>query len=127
MFKISYTVDDKRLPEMIRATFDHVTDLKVTPMDAAPAATTLLDKPRSHHKVKLSPPPQPKKVLGAPIKNRNFIQDLGWKRGFKFGGNDVGKRCASLGLDTASRWYVIGNEVKHGRVKKIGLGRYEVI
>lgn len=121
MFKISYLVDDKRLPEMIRATFDHVTDLKVTPMDAAPAATTPLDKPRSHRKVLPASSP---KIMEGP---RNFIQELGWKRGFKFGGNDVGKRCASLGFDVASRWHVIGHEVKHGRVKKIGLGRYEVL
>jgi hypothetical protein len=127
MFKISYTVDDKRLPEMIRATFDHVTDLKVTPMDAAPAATTSLDKPRSHHKVKLLPPPQPKKVLGVPAKFRNFIQELGWEKGRQFGGEDVAKRCSSLGLDIASRWYVIGNEVKHKRVRKVSLGRYVVL
>lgn len=124
MFKISYLVDDKRLPEMIRATFDHVTNLQVVPLgDVTPVIT--VDKPRSHHKVKLLS--APKKDKEAPTTGpRNFIQELGWEKGKQFGGEDVAKRCSSLNLDIASRWYVIGHEIKHKRVKKIGFGRYVV-
>jgi hypothetical protein len=125
MFKISYTVDDKRLPEMIRATFDHVTDLKVTPMDTAPSAVSL-DKPRSHKALPDSAPSS-KVEINHTMKGRNFIQELGWKKGFQFGTKDVAKRCTSLGLNVSARWYVIAHEYKYGRTKKIGLGRYEVL
>lgn len=124
MFKISYLVDDKRLPEMIRATFDHVTDLKVTPMDAAPVSTTILDKPRSHRKA--LPAPSPQVEINHTMKGRNFVQELGWKQGFQFGTKDVARRCRSLGLKESARWYVIAHEYKHHRTKKVGLGKYEV-
>lgn len=124
MFKISYLVDDRRLPEMIRATFDHVSDLKVTPMDAAPA-TTLIDKPRP--RLKALPAPSPKVEINHTMKGRNFIHELGWKKGFQFGTKDVAKRCRSLGLMVSARWYVMAHERKHGRTKRIGLGKYEVL
>lgn len=124
MFKISYLVDDKRLPEMIRATFDHVSDLKVTPMGAVPVAT-VIDKPRP--RLKALPAPAPKVEINHTMKGRNFIQELGWKKGFQFGAKDVAKRCRSLGVMVSARWYVIYHEHKHGRTKRIGLGKYEVI
>jgi hypothetical protein len=125
MFKISYIVDDKKLPEMIRATFDHVTSLKVVPLDHVETAAA--PTPVRVVKRKLLPPPQAKKATGAPPKHRNFIEELGWEKGRQFGGEDVAKRCGSLGLDIASRWYVIGNEVKHKRIRKVSLGRYVVL
>jgi hypothetical protein len=122
MFKISYIVDDKKLPEMIRATFDHVTSLQVVPMDHVETATT--PTPVRVVKRKLL---QAKKATDAPPKHRNFIEELGWEKGRQFGGEDVAKRCGSLGLDIASRWYVITNEVKHNRIRKVSLGRYVVL
>lgn len=123
MFKISYIVDDKRLPEMIRATFDHVTDLKVTPMDVAVAMP--IDKPRSSQKVKLLP--APKKAKEASIGPRNFMQELGWDKGFKFESGEIAKRCPSIGIKTSSRFWVIIHELKHKRIKKVGYGRYVVL
>lgn len=110
MFKISYLVDDKNLPEMIRATFDHVTDLKVTPMDAAPASTIPLDKPRVQATGK-----------------RNFMKEFGWTKGKQFRGSDIKKKLPSIGMTPSSNWYVTLNELEAKRIKRVSPGLYEVL
>lgn len=120
MFKISYIVDDKRLPDMLRASAGHVYSLEVVPVtNAEPVAT-----PKSHHKLLPAPAPKVKEVASG---SRNFIKELGWKVGHQFHGKDLAKALPSIGLAKVSNWYVTMNEVKAGRVKRVGLGLYEVI
>lgn len=120
MFKISYIVDDKRLPDMLRASAGHVYSLEVVPVTNAEPVSA----PKTHHKLLPAPTPKVKEVASG---GRNFITELGWTKGRQFRGLDIAKRCPSLGLDVASRWYVITNELKYGRIKKLSLGLYEVL
>lgn len=123
MFKITYIVDDKRLPDMLRSCAGHVYSLEVVPVaNAEPVPPTLKlrrDKP--------SALPAPKKVREQYTGNRNFIQELGWEKGLQFRGNDVAKRLPSIGMKDTSSWYVIMSELKSGRVKRVSPGLYEVV
>lgn len=121
MFKISYLVDDKRLPDMLRACAGHVYSLDVVPVANAELP------------VKAAPKPTAPKLLAGPKKAvevspgpRNFIQELEWSKGFQFRGGDIAKRCPALGLRVESRWYVITHELKNKRIKRVESGLYEV-
>lgn len=124
MFKISYLVDDKKLPDMLRACAGHVYHLDVVPVaNAEPVQITKATGP----KPKLLPAPKKtKKVREVATGSRNFVKEFGWESGHQFRGKDVGKLLPSLGLLETSQWYAIVNEMKAGRVKKVATGLYEV-
>jgi hypothetical protein len=126
VFKITYVVDDKRLPDMLRSCSGHVYNLEVVPVPNAEVVPV----------VKAGPKP---KLLTGPEKaqgnartreqatgTRNFTAELGWPKGAQFRGKEVMGRCESMGLKKTSHWYVIMNELKAGRVKKVATGLYEV-
>jgi hypothetical protein len=116
MFKITYIVDDKRLPDMLRGCSGHVYNLEVVPVpNAEPIATA---------KSRIKALPAPREVATG---SRNFIQELGWEKGTQFRGADVAKLLPSLGMAKTSNWYVIVNEMKAGRIKKVSVGLYEVV
>jgi hypothetical protein len=118
MFKITYIVDDKRLPDMLRGCSGHVYNLEVVPVaNAEPIA-------RPNARIKALPAP---KVQEKHTGSRNFIQELGWKKGTQLRMADVAKRLPSLGMKKTSGWYVLMNELKAGRIKKVSQGLYEVV
>jgi hypothetical protein len=118
MFKITYIVDDKRLPDMLRGCSGHVYNLEVVPVpNAEPVAT-------AKSRIKALPAP---KVQEKHTGSRNFIQELGWEKGTQFRGADVAKRLPSLGMAKTSHWYVMVSEMKAGRIKKVSVGLYEVV
>jgi hypothetical protein len=116
MFKISYIVDDKRLPDMLRGCSGHVYNLEVVPVaNAEPVATK--------GKTKALPAPKVREIATG---SRNFIRELGWEKGLQFRGKDVSVRLPSLGMKATSAWYVVMSELKAGRVKRVSPGLYEV-
>ena len=119
MFKISYIVDDKRLPDMLRSCAGHVYSLEVVPVANAEPV------PVKGTKVKALPKPAPK-VREQYTGHRNFIQEFGWEKGLQFRGGDVSKRLPSIGMNKSSAWYVTMNELKANRIKRISPGLYEV-
>jgi len=119
MFKISYIVDDKRLPDMLRGCAGHVYSLEVVPVANA-EPVPLKGKPKTKAL------PAPKKVREQYTGNRNFIQELGWEKGLQFRAADVSARLPSLGMNKTSSWYVTMSELKAGRVKRVSPGLYEV-
>jgi hypothetical protein len=120
MFKISYIVDDKRLPDMLRGCSGHVYNLEVVPVaNAEPVPLKGGPKPKAL--------PAPKKVREQYSGSRNFIRELGWEKGLQFRGKDVSARLPSLGMKDTSAWYVVLSELKAGRVKRVSQGLYEVV
>jgi hypothetical protein len=119
MFKISYIVDDKRLPDMLRSCAGHVYSLEVVPVANAEPVPA---KPKAST-TKALPAPKVREIATG---KRNFIQELGWEKGLQFRGADVSKRLPSIGMNKTSHFYVIVNEMKANRIKRVGVGFYEV-
>ncbi len=124
MFKISYIVDDKKLPDMLRACAGHVYHLDVVPVANAEPVKVSTPKP----KLLAAPKTAIKKVREVQYSGkRNFTAEFGWQSGHQFRGKDVGQLLPKIGLLETSQWYVIMNELKAGRTKKVSQGLYEVV
>ena len=126
MFKITYIVDDKKLPDMLRACAGHVYHLDVVPVANAEPVTVTKASPG---RPKLLPAPKAaaKKLREIVASGRrNFTEEFGWQSGHQFRGKDVAKLLPSIGLLETSQWYVMMNELKAGRAKKVSSGLYEV-
>jgi hypothetical protein len=122
VFKITYVVDDKRLPDMLRSCSGHVYNLEVVPVPNAEIVPAIKAGP----KPKLLTGPDKTKTREIATGTRNFTAELGWPKGAQFRGKEVMGRCESIGLKKTSHWYVIMNELKAGRIKKVSAGLYEV-
>lgn len=113
MFKISYMVDDKRLPDMLRACSGSVYNLEVVPVaNAEPDTRANGSAPR---------------VREANDGEKNFCRELGYSRGHQFRAKDVARALPPLGYQSSSAWHAITHEMKHKRVKRVGIGLYEVV
>jgi hypothetical protein len=116
MFKITYIVDDKRLPDMLRGCSGHVYNLEVVLIPNAEPVSSVKSR------IKALPAPHREIATGS----RNFVHELGWEKGTQLRMADVAKRLPSLGMKKTSGRYVLMNELKAGRVKKVSVGLYEV-
>jgi hypothetical protein len=125
MFKISCIVDDRRLPDVLRACSGKVYNLDVVPADADDVKPSPLDKPKAADKTKGSKTKTKDREIATG--NRNFIQELAWLPGHQFRGADIAKSCSYLGLKKSSNWYVMMNELKAGRIRRVSAGLYEVV
>lgn len=116
MFKITYLVDDKRLPDMLRSCSGSVFNLEVVPVSGAepvkPAKANGTSAPR---------------VQEANDGEKNFCRELGLAKGRQFRLKDVKQLMPRAGYKPLSAWYAITHEMKAKRVKRVGVGLYEVV
>ena len=114
MFKITYMVDDKRLPDMLRSCSGHVYNLEVVPVTNAEPV-----------KGKTNGTSAPR-VREANGNHKDYIGRIGWTAGHQFRSKDLAAVLPGLGMNKSSAWYVIATGIKDKTVKRVGVGLYEV-